>query len=292
MNNSILIGAEGLDGANFLCSSLTMSDEVYFNNYTLEEKVKFFFECMSKVHRTNGLPIWNDCSMLFSSCARAKDKLSFSTYQSKVKTFNNKTVINKVRLPVFWPLSIHMEKNPEDSLSKLFQPTYFVGLINPDLFISLRTVLIDSKFIDDLIPDFNLLTVAEFNLLPKDVQDKIKQNYQSEVDRLFKCEITSIHKWHMSNMQCHINDMNIIAKETENLHLYKKGNELLRTKITYEWDCNWFLNENETFEKINQLYYEMNLGKCNEKLIREMYKVWIRRINYFKESHRDFYKYR
>lgn len=290
--NTILIGAEGLDGANFLCSCLTMSDEIYFNDYDLQKKIKFFFECMSKVHRNNGLPIWNDCSMLFSSCARAKEKLSFSTYQSKVEMFENKILINKVRLPVFWPLSIHMAKNPEDSLSKLFEPTYFIGLINPDLFISLRTVLIDSDFIDNSIPDFNLCTVAEFNLLSRDLQEKIKCNYQSKVDRLFECKISLIHKWHMSNMQCHINDMNIIEKERENLHLYKEGNDLLKTKITHEWDCNWFLNEDETFENISRFYSEMNLGKCNEKLVREMYKVWIRRIDYFKKSHRDFYKYR
>lgn len=76
------------------------------------------------------------------------------------------------------------------------------------------------------------------------------------------------------------------------MHLYEKGNELLKTKITHEWNCNWFLDEDETFENIDRLYSEMNLGKCNEKLIRKMYKVWIRRINYFKETHRDFYKYR
>jgi hypothetical protein len=67
--------------------------------------------------------------------------------------------------------------------------------------------------------------------------------------------------------------------------LYKKYNDLLKDKITHQWDCNWFLSEEETFENIKFLYSEMNLGECNQKLIREMYKVWIRRIDYIKKSH-------
>lgn len=292
MTNSILIGAEGLDGANFLCSCLTMSHEVYFNNYIIDDKIEFFFKCMSNLDRINDIPVWDDCSMLFNSCARSKDKLKLSTYQFKTENPNNKTLINKIRLPIFWPLSIHISKNPEDPLSKLFESKYFIGLVNPDLFISLRTVLIDPDLIDDSIPNFNLLTVSEFNLLSKEIQERIKLNHQSGVERLFKCEVPFIHKWHMSNMKCDIDDMNRIKRECKNIHVYKESNQLLQSKLTHEWDCNWFLSEDETFENINRLYSEMNLGKCNEKLIRKMYKVWIRRIDYVKKSHRDFYKYR
>ena len=39
MNNNILIGAEGIDGANFLACCLTMSDEVQFNDCNLNEKI-------------------------------------------------------------------------------------------------------------------------------------------------------------------------------------------------------------------------------------------------------------
>jgi hypothetical protein len=55
--------------------------------------------------------------------------------------------------------------------------------------------------------------------------------------------------------------------------------------ITHEWDCNWFLTEDETIKNVKSLYSEMNLGKFNEKLIREMYKIWIRKIDYIKKSH-------
>lgn len=290
-NNNILIGAEGLDGANFLCSCLTMSDKVYFNNCTLDEKIKFFFDGMNDIVEKNEVPIWSDVSMLFSGCARSKNKLSFSIYQSKNKTSNDKTLISKARLPIFWPLTIHMAKNPEDSLSKLFQSKYFIGLINPDLFISLRTMLIDPDCIDNTIPNFNLFTIREFNLLPNKVQEKIKYNHQSQSRRLFECNVSSsyrrifLHKWQMSNMECHINDMNIIENELKYLDFYRESNNLLRTKITHEWDCNWFLNEEDTVKNIKTLYLEMNLGICDEDLICKMHKVWIDRIDFIKKSH-------
>lgn len=289
-NNNILIGAEGLDGANFLCSCLTMSDKVYFNNCTLDEKIKFFFDGMNDIVEKNEVPIWSDVSMLFSGCARSKNKLSFSIYQSKNKISNDKTLISKTRLPMFWPLTIHMAKNPEDSLSKLFQSKYFIGLINPDLFICLRTILIHPDCMDNTIPYFNLFTISEFNCLSKEVQEKIKYNYQSESYRLFEYDSPFshkerfLHKWQMSNMECHINDMNIIQNELQYLHFYRESNELLKTKVTHEWDCNWFLNEDEMVKNIKILYLEMNLGECDEKLIRKMYRVWIGRIEFIKKS--------
>lgn len=296
-NNNILIGAEGLDGANFLVSCLSMSDEVYYNNCTLEEKIEFFFKGMSNIQKKNGLPIWSDVSMLFHSCARIKNDLRFSTHQSKklyesVKsTVNDKTLISKVAMPQPWPLKILMSKNPEDRLVKLFESKYFIGLVNPDLFISLRTLLDDKEFVDDSIPDLDLFTVQEFNLLSEEEKQKVKDNYRSGIERLFKFkpDIPTIHAWNMSNMECDIDykrqhdnvDVNMNVVED----LYKESNDFVKTMITYEWDCNWFLTEDETFENIKFLYSEMNLGKLNEKLIREMHKTWINRIDYIKKSH-------
>lgn len=296
-NNNILIGAEGLDGANFLVSCLSMSDEVYYNNCTLEEKIEFFFKGMSNIQKKNGLPIWSDVSMLFHSCARIKNDLRFSTYQSKkvyesVKsTVNDKTLISKVAMPQPWPLKILISKNPEDPLVKLFKSKYFIGLVNPDLFISLRTLLDDKEFVDDSIPDLDLFTVQEFNLLSEEEKQKVKDNYRSGIERLFKFkpDIPTIHAWNMSNMECDIDykrqhdnvDVNMNVVED----LYKESNDFVKTMITYEWDCNWFLTEDETFENIKFLYSEMNLGKLNEKLIREMHKTWINRIDYIKKSH-------
>ena len=282
--NNILIGAEGLDGANFLASCLTMSEKVYFNNVNLNEKIKFFFNGMSHIPKKNGVPIWSDVSMLVSNCARAKEKLKLSVYHSRPKTLNDKHLISKICLPIFYPLLTHSIKNSEDPLTKLIDSKYFIGLINPNLFISLRSVLIDSKLVDNTIPNFNLFTVEEFNSLPTDIKEKIKYNHQSKIEQLFNYEIHSTHKWHMSNMECYVNEMDIILQENKNLHLYKESNELLKNKITHEWDCNWFLTEDETVEHIKILYSELDLGKCNEQLIRKMYKIWIHRINYVKKS--------
>ena len=289
MNNNILIGAEGIDGANFLASCLTMSDEVYFNNCALEEKVKFFFRGMSNIREINGLPIWSDVSMLFHSFSRGKNNLIFSTYQSK-KIYHSvnspKTLISKVSMPQFLPLRTLMLKDPEDRLIQLFGSKYFIALVNPDLFISLRTVL-DNK--DVSIPNLDLFTIEKFNCLTKKEQEKIKSSYQSDIERLFQFKPSgpTIHSWNMHNMKCDIDyrtqhdDVNMDVIED----IFNKSSDFMKPLITHQWDCNWFLNEDETIENIKLLYSEMNLGKFNENLIRKMYMVWIEKIDYIKKSH-------
>lgn len=300
--NSILIGAEGLDGANFLGDCLAMSNEVYFNNFTQREKVKYFFKEMSHIEKKNEVPIWSDVSMLFYSCARENDKLSFSAYQSKSIYDSHKSTkicISKVRLPVFWPLKIQMQKNSEDPLIKLlFESRYFIGLVNPDIFISLRTILGNSDSwdpdwklwqsgprMDEHLPNLGLLTIEGFNSLPIEVREIIKYKHQSDIERLFECNIPTNHKWHMSNMECDLDFVDIVKNEYKNIELYKEGNQLLKNKITHQWDCNWFLNTEDAVENIKILYSEMNLGKCNEDLICKMHKSWIRRIDYIKRSY-------
>lgn len=291
-NNNILIGAEGLDGANFLASCLTMSDEVYFNNYTLIDKIEYFFKGMSEIEEKNGVPIWSDVSMLFSSCAREKNKVSFSIYQSKSlyeslePNLNNKSLISKVRLPVFWPLKVLVLKNPQDPIVKLFESKYFIGLVNPDLFISLRSVLGYSELNNHQDYNLDLLTISEFNFLPKETQETIKHNCRSNFKRLFDSDIFDHHKWNMSNLECDLDYIKVIESHINNNkdgNLYKEDNQLLENKITHQWNCNWFLTEGDTIENIKILYSEFNLGKCNEKLICKMYKVWYDRMEYIKK---------
>jgi hypothetical protein len=295
--NNVLIGAEGIDGANFLVACLSMNNKVYFNNYSVNEKVEFFFNGMTNIKKENGLPIWSDVSMLFNDCARSKSGIRFSTYQSKkiyesVKdNLSDKVLINKVQLPLFWPLINVIEKNPEDPLVKLFESKYFIGLVNPNLFVSLRTVLGNSEL------DF--MTVQEFGLLSEELQKIIKEKYQSNIEQLFKCDgistnlvkfsTTIQHRWNMHNMKCDLDCLQYAYPEIKNKEkigdLYKKSNELIKNKITHEWDCNWFLSEDETIENLKFLYSEFELGKLDQKLISEMYKVWIDRIDHIKKSH-------
>lgn len=287
MSNNILIGAEGVDGANFLCCCLSMSDEVYFNNKTIKEKIEFYFKNMTKVEKKNGLPVWSDVSMLFYSCyKKLSTKVTLSTYQSQkiyndfIQTSDKKTLISKVHLPISWPLEFLIKKDSENKIVKLFEAKYFIGLINPDLFISLRTML-DEPLLDSL-------TVEEFNLLPIKTQEKIKSDYKSDIERLFEL-ITNNDKWDMTDMECSLDFIDALKEyelhKEKLINIHKENCNLLKPLITHQWDCNWFLTEDETVENIKILYSQMNLGKCNEKLIREMYKVWINRINYIKKSH-------
>jgi hypothetical protein len=302
-NNNILIGAEGVDGANFLACCLSMSDQVYFNGCDISEKIKFFFTEMSKIENMNGLPIWSDVSMLFYNCARAKTKVLLAINQSKKNyelfqsTLKDKTLISKVQLPLFWPLTTMMAKNPEDPLVKLFESKYFIGLVNPDLFISLRTVLGDS--------DLDSFTIEEFNLLSKNKQTRIKNKYKTDLERLFKIDNVpsagaesipeTLHKWNMHYMKCNAFYLENLYPENRSYdshkknsgveYLYSINNELIKNKITHQWDCNWFLTEDETIKNIKFLYSDMNLGECNEELIRKMYRAWVYRMDYIKKSH-------
>ena len=63
MNNNILIGHLGWDGCHFLASCLAMSDEVYFNHYTLRGKMEYFFKNKRRRRTTiaYGKTIVGDC---------------------------------------------------------------------------------------------------------------------------------------------------------------------------------------------------------------------------------------
>lgn len=306
MTNNILIGAEGIDGANFLAACLTMSDNVYFNNGSLKDKKEFYFNGMSNIKEMNGLPVWKDVSMLFHSCARYKAQVSLGTYQCKeiyesVKsTLDDKSLISKVHLPLFWPLINLISKNPDDPLVKLFEPKYFIGLTSPDLFTSLRTVLGN--------PDLDLVTIQDFNLLPKKTQQQFKNKYRTDIEKLFNCEIPTrssplSNKWDMLNMKCDYHHLEHFYPENRSYKvrsngseyytssvdrirdIYRASNELLKSRITHEWDCNWFLTEKDTVKNIKLLYSELDLGQCNQTLIRSMYRVWIDRIDSIKTAH-------
>jgi len=306
-NNNILIGAEGIDGANFLASCLTMSDKVYFNDGTLEDKKEFFFNRMNEISKMNGLPIWTDVSMLYQTCARYKSKILLGTNQSKYKTptLDDKSLISKVCLPLFWPITNLNTKNTDDPLVKLFESKYFIGLINPDLFMALRMVL------DRPCPwtrkNLDLTTITDFNLLTKKIKKDLKNTYRTDIDRLFDVQVNEMdhihHKWEMLNMKCDIDRLSDFYPETRSykvnsegleyytssrdriINIYKRSNELLKSKITHEWDCNWFLTEEETVKNLDLLYFELNLGKCNEELVRSMYKVWIHKIDTIKKTY-------
>ena len=152
-------------------------------------------------------------------------------------------------------------------------------------------VLDDRDFVDSSIPDLDLLTIEEFNHLPKEEKERIKNFYKSDDERLFifRNDIPTIHAWNMYNMECDID----YFKKNENEKLYEdiserlhnESKELLKPRITHRWDCNWFLTQDDTIDGIKLFYDQMNLGKVNEKLILKMYKIWIDRITYIKKFH-------
>lgn len=288
-NNNILIGHLGWDGCHFLGACLSMSDQVFFNNFTLRGKIEYFFKRMSSIEKVNGKPIWNDVFMFFSTSYQTEGHIhyrnvwvndsvnNFEQFESNLDS-QQKTLVSRLHVPVYYPLQEMMEKNISHPIMDMFKSKYFICLVNAHLFASLRSIKIqnDTKTPNDwdaefaIIPDIkwfggslteidkitNSITVSEFQSLPKDVQERVKSNRNSNLEDLFN-----------------------------STKLHKEDNDLLKTKITHQWDCNWFLTEEETIQHVKRLYSEMDLGKCNEKLIGEMYKVWIRKMDYLKKWH-------
>jgi hypothetical protein len=287
INNDILIGHLGWDGCHFLASCLAMSDEVYFNHLTFRGKIEYFFKNMANVTKVEGKPVWSDVFMFFGSSYQSNGYVhyrqvlindfnnNFEQFSSNSK-HNQNTRISRLHVPIYYPLTDMMERNVEHPIVDMFKSKYFICLVNTKLFASLRSIKIehDNKIADSwddgfaTIPDVkwydgpltkedkitNSMTVGEFQTLPKEVQDTLTSHYNTNLDQLF--DLTK---------------------------LYKNDNDLLKTLITHQWDCNWFLTEDDTVENIKFLYNEMNLGQCNEKLIRKMYKIWIQKIDYIKK---------
>jgi hypothetical protein len=286
-NNNILIGHLGWDGCHFLASCLAMSDEVYFNHFTLRGKIEYYFKNMSNITKVDGNPVWSDVFMFYGSSYQSNGYVHYR--QALINDFNNsferfspeeklgeKVHISRLHVPIYYPLSDMMERNLSHPIVDMFRSKYFICLVNTRLFASLRSIKIKedtriSNSWDDgfaIIPDIkwydgpltnmdeitNSTTVSGFNELTTEVRGNLESYHKSGLDDLFQL--------------------------TE---LYKIDNDLLKTLITHQWDCNWFLNEDATIENLKVLYCEMNLGQLNEKLIRKMYQLWINKMDYIKK---------
>lgn len=293
MNNDILVGHLGWDGCHFLCSCITMSDEIYFNNFTLRGKIEYFFKNISTTNIIDKKPIWNDVYMFSSTSYETEGYVhyrqiwvndvstNFEQFEFDSRSYQ-KSLVSRLHLPIYYPLENMLQKNISHPVAKMFNSNHFICLVNSHLFASLRTIKIendpsnpddgddysssgfatlpDIKWFDGTLTEIdkitNSITVSEFQLLSKDIQEKVKLNRNSNLEDLFNS--TKLHK-------C--------------------DNDLLKSMVTYEWDCNWFLVEDDTISHIKNLYSEMNLGRCNEKLISKMYKIWIKKMDYLKKWH-------
>jgi len=288
-NNNILIGHLGWDGCHFLCACLTMSDKVYFNNFTLRGKTEYFFKGMSNVNEVNEKPVWNDVIMFHGSSYQTEGYVhyrhawindlsnNFEQFESDSKSEND-FLVSRLHIPIYYSLTNLFKKNISHPVAEMFRSKYFICLVNTHLFASLRGIKLshDDGAVDSwdegfaIIPDIrwfngpltkidkitNSITVSEFLSLPNEIQKNIKNHHRSDINDLFN--LTKLNK---------------------------DDNNLLKNLVTHQWDCNWFLNEEETIENIKQLYSKIDLGECDEKLLREMYKVWIHKIDYLKKWH-------
>jgi len=288
MNNNILIGHLGWDGCHFLGCCLAMSDKVYFNNFTLRGKVEYYFKNMTHIGKMYGKPLWTDVFMFHGSSYQSPTyihyrnawindpKSDYEQFSSDSRTTES-TLLSRMHVPIYYPLQDMIQKDHQHPLTEMFKSIYFICLVNIKLFCALRTIklehnnrelvedswdkghapIADIKWYDGPLDYFNQmtnsLTISQFQSLPKDAQENIKKYHKANLDDLFGL--------------------------TE---LYKSDNDFLKTLITHQWDCDWFLSEDETFENLKILYSQMDLGEINEELIRKMYRIWLKKMDYIK----------
>ena len=224
-NNNILIGHLGWDGCHFLSSCLSMSDEVYFNHFTLRGKVEYFFKNMSKINKVDDKPVWSDVHMFFGSSYQSNGYIHYrqllvNDFNDKFEQFSpnsnpeQKTLVSRLHVPIYYPLSDMMEKNVLHPIVDMFRSKYFICLVNTKLFASLRSIKIkhdpqsmnswdegfatipDIKWYDGPLVDVdeitNSITVSEFHTLPKEVQQTLKSHHNSNLDDLF--DLTKLYK--------------------------------------------------------------------------------------------------
>jgi len=287
MNNNILIGHLGWDGCHFLGSCLTMSDEVYCNNLTLRGKVEYFFKNMSKISRVDGKPVWNDVFMFHSTSYQSENYIHYrnawiNDFESDFDEFESdssskqQTRISRLHVPIYYSLSKMMDKNISHPIADMFKSKHFICLVNTQLFVALRSIKLEKDNRIDGSWDENFAVIPDIKWYdkPLKVSDRFTntldiKKYQSLSEELKE----DLKKYNHSN----IDDLFNKTK------LFKSDNELLKSMITHQWDCNWFLNEDETVENLKILYSDMGLGKLNEKLIRKMYRVWVDKMDYIKK---------
>jgi len=97
MNNNILIGHLGWDGCHFLASCLAMSDDVYFNHYTLRGKMEYFFKNMSNIIKVDGKPVWSDVFMFYGSSYQSNGYVHYRQGLMILKIILNSLIRNQIK---------------------------------------------------------------------------------------------------------------------------------------------------------------------------------------------------
>lgn len=256
----IIVGHYPGDGANFLISCLSMSDDICYKGFTKKEKVLHFFsQICNKDTKWVDPNIWTGC---FAAKINGVENFKFYLNEEINKKFIFKLEYNfneRIKIDNF-----------------ITQESFLILFENPVIFFSLRNFFDefgDSNLFyydvscypfgfypkDDVL---NGLSVRQYFNLDKDRKSFFEQKYNMTI-----CEVIR-----RSNL-CYYQHIDVESQA-----------QFFKKHCDYIWNVNWYLSEEDTLNNIEKIYNILGLSGYDEKVIKIMYEKWIGKINSTKEK--------
>jgi hypothetical protein len=276
MKNIIVVAYQGGDGGNFLINCLTMSNKVTCPRLSKNDKIQYFFDNLTEIGNK-----WVDVNM-FSYSLMADEIDAHQMFLSK----ESENIIMKIHYPLF---TINENINNEikiknlNTIKKVLEKRKLLIVFeNPMVFSRLRHFSdSDSKcpmsesFVpletetypkDELL---NVTTISEYKSFPKEKKQEIENKYNMSISKLIE----------------------IVPPYKPEYDLFFMGDVIPEQKSSiYIWNVNWYLDEEMTLYNIKKLYETLEFDDYDEKLIRDMYRSWIKKLDEIKKYHVEIYK--
>jgi hypothetical protein len=276
MKNIIVVAYNGGDGGNFLINCLTMSNRVTCPRLSKNGKIQYFFDNLTEIGNK-----WVDVNM-FSYSLMADEIDAHQMFLSK----ESENIIMKIHYPLF---TINENINNEikiknlNTIKKVLEKRKLLIVFeNPMVFSRLRHFSdSDSKcpmsesFVpletetypkDELL---NVTTISEYKSFPKEKKQEIENKYNMSISKLIET----------------------VSPYEPEYDRFFMGDAIPEQKSSiYIWNVNWYLDEEMTLYNIKKLYETLEFDDYDEKLIRDMYRSWIKKLDEIKKYHVEIYK--
>lgn len=256
----IIVGHHPGDGANFLISCLSISDDIYYRGFTKKEKVLHFF---SQIYSKDIK--WSDPNM-WTCCFAAKIS-GIENYKSYLNKNINKKIIFK------------LEYNFDEKIKVnkfISQESFLILFENPIIFFSLRNFFNEFGNSDLFLRG---ISCHPYGFYPKD--DFLNELSVKQYLNLNEKNKIALEKKYNMTISEVIQKTNFYYKtylEIENQI------QCFKNHCDYVWNVNWYLSKKDTLDNIKSLYEILGLSGYDEKVIGVMYEKWINKINLTKEN--------
>ena len=271
---SIIVVHQPGDGANFLISCLSMSDDVYYYGFSKKEKIRHYSHQILNQNLK-----WTD-PVMWSLCLTSKKIYNTDNFTN----FLNKEINSKFIFTLEYPFNIILDGNlnQQNKIIKFIDKlvsngSQFILFENPVTFFCVRNFFDEnctsnifrydvSCHPDGFYPkdDFlNNLSIKQYFNLPDDSKKYFEEKYSLSIYDIISRNYA-------------------VSRKFENIDLIKKQHKYFEKDNNYVWNVNWYLSEENTIINIKKLYDFLNLGGYDEKIIQFMYKLLINKLNQIK----------